>query len=99
MLQESKLHGISDRGVAEIWGRRYVNGVAVDAVGAARGLLLMWDTRSVPVLNSWQGAFSLSVLVEDQTNNSKWLLTSVKCWIRLGGGGTVLGASVEIGML
>ena len=77
VLQESKLHEVSDRIVAEIWGRRHVKWVAVDAVGAAGGLLLMWDTRSVTVLDSWHGAFSHSVLVEDQTNNSKWLLTSV----------------------
>eukprot|EP00268_Persea_americana_P001437 TRINITY_DN10442_c1_g1_i1.p1 TRINITY_DN10442_c1_g1~~TRINITY_DN10442_c1_g1_i1.p1 ORF type:complete len:115 (-),score=26.44 TRINITY_DN10442_c1_g1_i1:3-347(-) len=76
MLQELKLKGVSDRLVKEIWGRRFVKWVAVDAVGAA-GRLLMWDTRSVSVLNSWKDVFSLPVLVEDLENNSKWLLTSV----------------------
>lgn len=51
--------------------------VVVDAVGAAGGSLLMWDTRSVSVLKSSKDVFSLSVLVEDLKNNSKWLLTSV----------------------
>lgn len=74
MLQKSKLKGVSDMLVKEIWGRRYVKWVAADAVGAAGGLLLVWDTRSVSVLNSWKDVFSLIVLVEYLEKNSKWLL-------------------------
>lgn len=52
MLQESKLKGVSNRIMKEIWGKRFVKWVAVDAVGAAGagGLLLLWDTRSVLVV-------------------------------------------------
>ena len=49
----------------EIWGRRNVKWVAVDAVGAAGGLLTLGDTRSVSMVKSWKDVFSLSVLVED----------------------------------
>lgn len=52
MLQESKLKGTFDRLVKEIWGRRYIMWVAVDVVGAAGGLLLMWDTWLVSMLKS-----------------------------------------------
>lgn len=65
MLQESKLKCTSDRQVKEIWGGRNIKWVVVDAVGAAGRLLLMWDTRSISMLNSRKDAFSLSVLVED----------------------------------
>lgn len=49
----------------------------VHAVGAAGGLLLLWDTRAVSVIKRWKDVFSMSVLVKDLNNNSKWLLTSV----------------------
>ena len=77
ILPESKLKVVPDRVVREIWGRRNVKWVAIDAVGAASGLLTIWDTHLVSVVKSWKDVFSLSVLVEDLTNNSKWLLTSV----------------------
>ncbi|XXG82698.1 hypothetical protein AAC387_Pa10g0596 [Persea americana] len=77
ILQESKLKEVSERVVREIWGRRNVKWVTVDAVGAAGGLLTLWDTRSVLVVKSYKDVFSLSVLVEDLMNNSKWLLLSV----------------------
>ena len=65
ILQESKLKQVSERVVKEIWGRRQVDWVAVEAVGAASGLLTLWDTRTVSVERSWVDVFSLSVLVED----------------------------------
>ena len=34
-------------------------------------------SRSISVLRTWKDVFSLSVLVEDIVNNSRWLLTSV----------------------
>lgn len=76
MLKESKLR-VSDRVVNGVWSRRHVKWVSLDAVGTAGGLLVMWDTQSVAVLNSWKGDFSLSVLVEDLRNSAKWLLTSL----------------------
>lgn len=52
MLQESKLKCTSDRQVKEIWGGRNIKQVVVDAIRAADRLLLMWDTRSISMLNS-----------------------------------------------
>ena len=77
MLQESKLKEVFDRLVKELWGRGYVNWVVVDAVGAAGGQLLLWDTCLVSGVKSWKDIFSISVFVEDLTTNTKWLLTSV----------------------
>ena len=52
MLQGSKLKGVSKRFVKEIWGRRNIKWVAVDAVGAAGRLLMLWNTRSVSMVKS-----------------------------------------------
>ena len=52
MLQESKLKEVSNRLVRELWGWRYVNWVAVDAVGATGGQLSLWDTRSMSVVKN-----------------------------------------------
>lgn len=68
---------MSDRVIKEVWGRRNVKWVVVDAVGAAGGLLRLWDTRYVSVLQSWKDVFSLSILAEDLKNSAKWLLTTV----------------------
>lgn len=51
--------------------------MVVDTIGPTGGLLLMWDSRSFSLLNSWMDVFSISVLLEDLKNSSKWLLTSV----------------------
>ena len=45
MLQETKLKGVSNNLVKEIWGRRSVKWVAVNAVGAAGGQMLLWDAQ------------------------------------------------------
>ncbi|XXG61223.1 hypothetical protein AAC387_Pa04g2934 [Persea americana] len=49
ILQESKLKEVSERVVKQVWGRRQVDWVAVEAVGVASGLLTLWDTRILSV--------------------------------------------------
>ena len=39
--------------------------------------MILWDSRSVKILKSWRDVFSVSVAVEDLSNKSKWLITSV----------------------
>ncbi|XXG85714.1 hypothetical protein AAC387_Pa11g0748 [Persea americana] len=77
MFQETKLKETSDLTVKKIWGRRQVNWVAPDAVGALGGLLVMWDPGYVAVSNSLVNEFSVSVLIEDLVENVRWLLTFV----------------------
>lgn len=77
MLQETKLNEVSDATVKQIWGKRDVKWAAVDATGSAGGLLTLWGPCSISVITSWEEEFSLSLLVEDMGNNSRWLLTSV----------------------
>ena len=39
--------------------------------------MVLWDSQSVKILKSSSDVFSVSVVVEDQYNKSKWLITSV----------------------
>lgn len=71
LLQETKLKHISDATANQLWGKRYVKWVAVDAVGSAGGMMMLSDSHSISVINSWKDVFSLSLLVEDLTNNSR----------------------------
>ena len=52
ILQESKLKEVSEKVVKEVWGRRQVDWVAAEAMGASGGLLTLWDTGSVSVVRS-----------------------------------------------
>ena len=55
----------------------HVNWKALDAIGLAGGILLLWDDRFIIVMNSWSGEFSVSMVVEDLVRNCKWMATSV----------------------
>lgn len=55
----------------------HVNWKALDAIGLAGGILLLWDDRFIFVMNSWSGEFSVSMVVEDLVRNCKWMATSV----------------------
>lgn len=45
MIQESKISCISDGIAKELWGSRSVKWLAVDSVGSAGGIILLWDAR------------------------------------------------------
>lgn len=78
VLQETKLKKVGDSIIKEVWGSRFINWVAVGAVGSSGGVFVLWDNRSVSIINSWkEDIFFASVLVEDLENKSKWLITSV----------------------
>lgn len=49
----------------------------MNAGGSAGGIVILWDSQVVSVSDSWIGEFSVSAMLEDLANNSKWLITSV----------------------
>lgn len=77
LFQETKLKGIDDIVIREIWGRKNVRWAAADADGSSGGILILWDSRFISVEKCWVDVFSVSTLVEDLSTSSKWLLTSV----------------------
>lgn len=77
MIQESKLKVMTDCISKEIWGSRYLKWQAIDSVGSAGGIILMWDTRKVHLLDSWGGEFSISALIREVEKSHRWMITSV----------------------
>jgi hypothetical protein len=57
LLQETKLEHISRRDVISVWGCPYVDWCYVAAIGAAGGILLMWDKRVVSRLDMEVGDY------------------------------------------
>lgn len=76
MLQESKISSMTEEIIKEVWGRRHVKWICIDADGVAGGILILWDGRLITVSQSWRDQFSATV-VEDMEDNQKWILTSV----------------------
>lgn len=37
--------------------------------------MILWDSRSVKVLKSWRDVFSVTLVVEDLSNKSNWMIT------------------------
>lgn len=58
-------------------GSRYAKWLAVDSIGHAGGIVLLWDEHKVHVTNSWGGRFSLLALVKDGEKVYQWLLSTV----------------------
>lgn len=77
LLQETKLCSMSDLIVKELWGNKSCDWVCLEATGSAGGILICWDERSFSTRDKWLGVFSASIILEDATGNSSWLVTSV----------------------
>lgn len=77
MIQETKIRSMSHKVVKELWVSLHVKWKALDAIGLASGILLLWDNCFIFVMNSWSGEFSVSMVVEDLVRNCKWMATSV----------------------
>ena len=56
-----KLAGVDSQLVCSIWGCRFVDWVALDAVQTAGGVLIMWDRRVLEKVEVLVGSFSVSV--------------------------------------
>jgi mannosylglycoprotein endo-beta-mannosidase len=76
ILQETKKVEVDRRLVSSIWGSRFKDWVSIPAFGTAGGLVLIWNTRYVSVLESVVGAFSVSIKIQG-VNRSDWWLTGV----------------------
>lgn len=77
LIQESKLSSMSDSIARELWGSRFTKWVAVDSVGHAGGIIMLWDARRVQVTNSWGGRFSSSAIFKDEEIGFQWMLSGV----------------------
>lgn len=64
---------MSDTIANELWGSRSIKWVAVDSVGYAGGIIILWDERKVQVTNSWGGRFSLLTTVKNEKGHQSLL--------------------------
>lgn len=77
MIQETKVSSVHDSLVKEVWGTSPAKWCCGDAVGSVGGILVVWSSRSFLFKDRWVGTFVILVLLEDLTNNSVWLVSSV----------------------
>ncbi|KAK9938261.1 hypothetical protein M0R45_015011 [Rubus argutus] len=64
ILQETKKPEIDARLVSSIWGARFKDWVSIPAVGSSGGIVIIWNTRHVSVLESVVGLFSVSIKIQ-----------------------------------
>ena len=75
VLQEVKKDVANRKLIGSLWKSRFKQWVLLPAVGKAGGILVIWDVRSVRVIDNLIGDFLVSVLIEDETE--KWWFTGV----------------------
>lgn len=73
ILQETKKAGIERSLVSSIWGFRHKDWVAIPAIGSSGGVVIIWNTRCVSVLESVMGAYSVSIKIMGINGNDWWL--------------------------
>ena len=56
---------------------RFVDWVACNAVGAPGGILFLWDSWVLQLLEVEEGQFSLSCKFQNREDDFKWVFTGV----------------------
>ncbi|KAH7863089.1 hypothetical protein Vadar_013200 [Vaccinium darrowii] len=77
VVKETKLSEVSREGAKEIWGNRWAEWVHLDAVGAAGGVWVLWDSRVVEKIEEEYGLFSVSCLFKNVMDGFQWVFTGV----------------------
>ncbi|KAI8555491.1 hypothetical protein RHMOL_Rhmol05G0176900 [Rhododendron molle] len=72
-LQETKLRKVTREGMRELCGSRWVDWIHLDVIGAARGVLVLWDSRVVKRLDDEVGMFSVSCLFKNVADGFRWV--------------------------
>lgn len=79
ILQETKKVEVDRKLVGSIWGAKFKNWVSIPSTGRsgrAGGILIMWNTKIVSVLESVVGDFTVSIKIEG-CNDQHWWLSGV----------------------
>ena len=71
VLQEVKREVADRQLIGSLWKSRFKEWLLLPSVGRAGGILIIWDVRSVRVIDSLVGEFSVSIRIEDEQE---------KCW-------------------
>ena len=77
ILYETKVELCSRSLLHNIGGGRLSQWEILHSQGASRSILIGWDDKTVSILASHVGSFSLSVKFKNSLNNFEWWLTGV----------------------
>uniref|UniRef100_A0A803PZS0 DUF4283 domain-containing protein n=1 Tax=Cannabis sativa TaxID=3483 RepID=A0A803PZS0_CANSA len=72
ILQEVKRALVDRRFIGSIWRSRFKAWILIPTSGRSGGTLLIWDTRTISVLDSLVGDFSISVLIKAEGKDPWW---------------------------
>ena len=105
VLQEVKREVADRHLIGSIWKSRFKEWVLLPAIGSAGGILIIWDVRSMRVIDSLIGDFSVSIQIEDE--KEKWWFIGVDgpssysgrglFWDELAGLGSICGNKWYLG--
>ncbi|XP_059599050.1 uncharacterized protein LOC132255193 [Vitis vinifera] len=76
-IQETKFQTLSEGLVRSLGSGRWSNWVALDALGSAGGILVCWDKRSLEVMETEVGRFSVSCRFRNVEDGMSWIFTGV----------------------
>ncbi|KAK9930230.1 hypothetical protein M0R45_027274 [Rubus argutus] len=76
ILQETKKEVIHRKLIGSIWGVRYTDWVSLPSLGSSGGILVMWKTNSISVMEAVIGIFSVSIKIQ-AINGQDWWLSGV----------------------
>jgi exonuclease III len=73
ILQETKKAEFQRKLIGSIWGVRYTDWVSIPSNGSSGGILVMWKTKSVSVMEAVIGNFSVSIKIQAINGRGWWL--------------------------
>ncbi|RVX23652.1 Transposon TX1 uncharacterized 149 kDa protein [Vitis vinifera] len=76
-IQETKIQEMSEGIVRSLGSGRFLDWRALNAEGAAGGILICWDKRVLEILDWEEGQFSLSCRFKTIENGATWAFTGV----------------------
>ncbi|RVW45034.1 Transposon TX1 uncharacterized 149 kDa protein [Vitis vinifera] len=76
-LAETKIQPMSEGVVRSLGSGRFLDWRALDTDGAAGGLLICWDKRSMEVVDWEEGQYSLSCRFKNVEDGAVWVFTGV----------------------
>ncbi|KAL6323207.1 hypothetical protein AAG906_029214 [Vitis piasezkii] len=76
-IQETKIQVMSEGIVRSLGSGRFLDWRALNAEGAAGGILICWDKRVLEIVGWEEGQFSLSCRFKTIENGATWVFTGV----------------------
>ncbi|KAK9902279.1 hypothetical protein M0R45_001786 [Rubus argutus] len=73
ILQETKKEVIQRKLIGSIWGIRSSDWVSIPSNGRSGGILIMWKTKSVSVVEAVVGIFSISIKIKGMNELDWWI--------------------------